>query len=527
MKSIQLLIPMSGQGTRYQKAGYKDPKPLIPVNGTPMIERLLQVFPTHWTSTFVMAENHKNTGLPNLLKKLRPEAQQIFISQHHRGPSEAIKSAFSTLRMDDPVLVSYCDYGMIWDPQLFQKFISETDCDAALVSYKGFHAHYLSDVTYAYSRMEGDLVKEVKEKGSFTNNRENEYASCGAYYFKSAKLLQQAVEHQEKINLSLNNEFYTSLTVEALLRLQPHAQVRIFEIPYFFQWGTPADLKIFEYWEKCFQAVLANKDSILSTDQVLMPMAGFGQRFQKLFSTPKPFLKIHGEPMYIKALKSLPKAKNKTVFVATQNSEKFFNKEFSEEILVLPKTPEGQALTVQAGLSHLQESGDLIISSCDHEVVISKSKWEQFQKNPRCEAAIFTIRGFPGTVRRPEAFAFVETEGSDLFPIVKSVSVKKPISESPDRDPLLVGTFWFCNKQILQKGLEALIRKNPRVNNELYLDSIFDILKELGLTVRTIELDGYINWGDPDSMSEALYWSEVFLGKNQSLHRTRFVGVTE
>ena len=68
-KPIQLLIPMSGQGNRYRQAGYQEPKPLIPVNGVPMISRLLENFPQSWPSVFVMAENHKNTELPPLLAK--------------------------------------------------------------------------------------------------------------------------------------------------------------------------------------------------------------------------------------------------------------------------------------------------------------------------------------------------------------------------------------------------------------------------------------------------------------------------
>ncbi|MFM8315958.1 MAG: NTP transferase domain-containing protein, partial [Deltaproteobacteria bacterium] len=237
LKNIQLLIPMSGQGNRYRDAGYKEPKPLIPVNGVPMITRLLENFPDSWPTVFVMAENHKNTELPSVLTKNRPLGYQVFIEKHTQGPSFAALKGLEHLDPELPVLLSYCDYAMVWDSTRFTHFVEETQCDACVVSYRGYHAHYRSPQQYAYCRMSGERVVEVKEKGSFTSNREQEFASSGGYYFKSARLLKKAIEFQLAQNLQLNGEFYSSLTVEALLRMDPKAHVRVFEIPGFFQWG--------------------------------------------------------------------------------------------------------------------------------------------------------------------------------------------------------------------------------------------------------------------------------------------------
>jgi hypothetical protein len=61
----------------------------------------------------------------------------------------------------------------------------------------------------------------------------------------------------------------------------------------------------------------------------------------------------------------------------------------------------------------------------------------------------------------------------------------------------------------------------------MYLDSIFELLINSGKVIRTIALDGYINWGDPDSLAEALYWKEVFCGNIRPDLRNRFPGVFE
>ena len=44
MNKIQLIIPMSGIGKRFIDAGYEDPKPLIEVDGLPIIEHVINLF---------------------------------------------------------------------------------------------------------------------------------------------------------------------------------------------------------------------------------------------------------------------------------------------------------------------------------------------------------------------------------------------------------------------------------------------------------------------------------------------------
>ena len=94
-----------------------------------------------------------------------------------------------------------------------------------------------------------------------------------------------------------------------------------------------------------------------------------------------------------------------------------------------------------------------------------------------------------------------------------TVSVKQPLSSEPAKDHLLVGTFWFRKTSVLAEGVRLLQRADIRVNGELYLDSVFELLMAAGLTVRVFHLDGYINRGDPDSLAESVYYQELFGGR--------------
>jgi NDP-sugar pyrophosphorylase family protein len=527
--NMHLLIPMSGQGTRYQQMGYNLPKPLIPVNGKPMIERLLEVMPKQWHTHFVVAENHADSGLIATLRDLRPDANIVIIGRHGKGPGHACLAALGDIPPEDPVLVSYCDYGMVWDPVQFERFVEHSECDSCLVSYRGFHAHYINPQTYAYARLVNSRVVEVKEKGSFTDDREQEHASSGAYYFKTARQLKAALDYQIKKDISLNGEYYTSLTVQALLDMEPSSDVRVFEVPAFFQWGTPADLRDYEYWERTFAGAIKNSNRKMSCDQVLMPMAGRGSRFADVSEWPKPFIPIDGALMFEAALATLPQAES-TVIVALKEHEALLGPPVDgRHIVLLDNTPSGQALSTFAGISALQPKKNVVVSSCDHGIVLNDRLWRKFLDDPQCDAAIFTIRGFPLAVDRPSSFAYVIPRSGDDSPIpeVSKVSVKLPVSSQPDQDHVLVGTFWFRSTFLLQEACEDLFKHDVRVNGELYLDSVFSLMMAKGLSVRMIPLDGYIGWGDPNSLAVALYWQEVFGGHRIGPPRARFPGVKQ
>ncbi|MGK4455815.1 NTP transferase domain-containing protein, partial [Klebsiella pneumoniae] len=82
---------------RFRAAGFEEPKPLVPVRGRPMIERLLDAFPADWPTTFVLAENHRSTRLPAVLAALRPEGKQLHVPVHREGPGRALAAALDHL----------------------------------------------------------------------------------------------------------------------------------------------------------------------------------------------------------------------------------------------------------------------------------------------------------------------------------------------------------------------------------------------------------------------------------------------
>ena len=77
---------------------------------------------------------------------------------------------------------------------------------------------------------------------------------------------------------------------------------------------------------------------------------------------------------------------------------------------------------------------------------------------------------------------------------------------------------------VLFKGINDLIKSGKTTNDEFYLDEIFNVMIHSGLKVGVQELNYYINWGDPEAMSEAWYWFEYFSGQKMN-YRKKFEGI--
>jgi NDP-sugar pyrophosphorylase family protein len=65
------IIPMAGVGSRFEKHGYKLPKPLIPVSGMPMIINVIRGMPESDKWIFIVRQDHIDEYKIDELKKKR------------------------------------------------------------------------------------------------------------------------------------------------------------------------------------------------------------------------------------------------------------------------------------------------------------------------------------------------------------------------------------------------------------------------------------------------------------------------
>ena len=111
---MHIIIPMSGLGQRFIDSGYDVPKPLIEIDGKPIIEHVCDLFPDETKITFICNSKHlKETNMRMILLKIRPTSNIVEIPNHKNGPVYAVSLVEDLIEDDEEVIVNYCDFNCI------------------------------------------------------------------------------------------------------------------------------------------------------------------------------------------------------------------------------------------------------------------------------------------------------------------------------------------------------------------------------------------------------------------------------
>ena len=503
---------MSGFGERFLRAGYTVPKPLIEVEGKPIIAHVLDMFPGETHIIFICNQEHLNsTSMAEVLNNYCPSGQIIGIKPHKLGPVYAVTQAFESIDEDQATIVNYCDFTCYWDFAHFKQWLQEHKPDGCVPAYRGFHPHSLGRTNYAFMRVENGWMQEIQEKKPFTENKMDEFASSGTYYFSEGRLMKHFFAELVAKDESVNGEFYCSVAYN--LMVEAGLLVSVYELQHFMQWGTPEDLTEYIRWSDAFRALTTSITPLPPRlGATLIPMAGRGSRFtQTGYVTPKPLLNVSGLPMVVQAARSLPTTEN-THFVIleehfdTRQVQISVKKSFpTAEFTLLEEVTEGQACTCLAAVEKLPADQPLTITACDHGVIFDTNQFTKLMNDKDVDIIVWASKGHTGAIKHPEMYGWVKTFGEQ----VTGVSVKKPL-EKPSTDPIIIGTFTFKRAEIFHEAAKRLLERDGKINGEYYVDSCINDAISLGYRCVILEVEHYLCWGTPVELKIFEYWQSCF-----------------
>ena len=520
---MQIIIPMSGYGERFRRAGYKVPKPLIEVEGKPIIYHVIDMFPGEHEFMFICNKDHlKSTSMKSIIKEYSKDLEYriIGIEPHKLGPVHAVTHAYSYLDPLKPTIVNYCDFTCYWDFEEFTKYVSSAKCDCASPAYIGFHPHSLGNTNYAYIKTneEKELI-QIKEKEPFTEDRMNEYASSGTYYFAKGEYVKRYFNLLIDKDINLKGEYYCSLVYN--LMQKDELTTKVYELEHFMQWGTPEDLREYNHWSAIFREmhnrnmISFNKESKkyckLQTGTTMITMAGKGSRFAKEgYKTTKPLIEVNRLPMFIEAVSSLPRTKH-NIFITNNdvkesiktNLRKYFEEEY--EVMSLDEVTDGQSSTTKLGIDKIKNCNRITISSCDHALFYDKNKLDEIL-NEEYDIIAWVTKGYYSAIRNPEMYGWVGVNEKD---IVTSTAVKKVLN-CPEEDYVITGTFTFKTPQLLEELIDLQKKRKNSVNGEYYLDSLIEEAILHGRRCKIFRVSNYICWGTPNEYRTYNYWEKCF-----------------
>ncbi len=509
---------MSGFGERFRQAGFSLPKPLIEVEGKPIIAHVVDMFPGETDFVFICNEDHLNSQnyqMEEILRTYCPTGLIVGIKPHKLGPIYAVTQVEHLIDMAKPVVVNYCDFTCYWDWNHFKKFVSDNQCDGAIPAYKGFHPHTLGSTNYAYIREKEGWIQDIQEKQPYTNNRMEEYASSGTYYFSSGKLMEESFKATMELDINLGGEFYVSLAYKSLLATKKN--IAVYPLQHFMQWGTPEDLNEYNNWSSIFHRLIKPLDRKKEIGSTIIPMAGLGMRFvNEGYVLPKPLIPVSGNPMVVQAVNDLPKSSHYSFVLRSdmphyEDISTILKSTYKNALIkIISNVTEGQACSGLLGLDALtsslgEESGPFTFAACDNGVLFDSTKLSKLLEDPEIDVIVWSIRRHINAIRNPDMYGWIDSKDK----LIHHISVKKPL-KSPDNDPIVIGTFTFKRANDFRNATERLIKRNGKINGEYYIDSCVNDAIDLGLNCVEFEVDHFISWGTPNDLRTFEYWQSCF-----------------
>jgi len=231
---LNVLIPMAGAGSRFAQQGYTFPKPLIEVNGKPMIEVVVRNLNIEANYIFIVQKEHyEKYNLKYLLNLIAPDCRIVMVDGITEGAACTTLLAKEYINNENPLVIANSDQYVEWNSNECMYAFSADSIDGGILTFKAHHPKW------SYARVgEDGFVCEVAEKRVISDD-----ATVGIYYWKRGSDYVQFAEQMIANNTRVNNEFYVCPVFNEAIGAG--RKIRIKGIEGMWGIGTPEDLNYF------------------------------------------------------------------------------------------------------------------------------------------------------------------------------------------------------------------------------------------------------------------------------------------
>ena len=236
---LNIVIPMAGAGSRFFKAGYKEPKPLIPVNGIPMIRVVIGNLRPSTLHRFIFICQKTHILDYDLLDKLSlwaPGCEIVVVEGLTEGAACTVLAAEKFIDNDEPLMIANSDQYVDVDIDVYLAAMGEKKYDGQIMTMKA------NDPKWSFVGVNGELITQVVEKEVISDE-----ATVGIYNFCRGRDFVAAAREMIYKNMRVNNEFYVAPTYNSLIKNGAHIGFYNVgrEADGMYGLGIPQDLDLF------------------------------------------------------------------------------------------------------------------------------------------------------------------------------------------------------------------------------------------------------------------------------------------
>lgn len=200
---LNIVIPMAGAGSRFAVAGYKNPKPLIPINGIPMIKLVIDNLRPSLDHRFIFICQKAHVLEYELYPKLNewaPGSEIVELDGLTEGAACTVLMAEKFINNDSPLMIANSDQYVDFNINTYLKVLAEQKADGLIMTMAA------NDPKWSFVALdETNAVTAVVEKQVISNE-----ATVGIYNFKKGADFVSAAKSMIDANERVNGEFYVA-----------------------------------------------------------------------------------------------------------------------------------------------------------------------------------------------------------------------------------------------------------------------------------------------------------------------------
>jgi bifunctional N-acetylglucosamine-1-phosphate-uridyltransferase/glucosamine-1-phosphate-acetyltransferase GlmU-like protein len=248
-----LVVPMAGRGQRFVDQGYSDPKPLIDVAGRPMIQQAIACLPEPFARVLVAQREHvADPRFRATVANLPGNTQTVALDRVTEGQAITARLGVAGLGArvahDRPLLFAPCDTGYLYDLETWLALERSADVELIVWTARDHLPAIWRPHMYGWVQVSPDgSIERVAVKQPVAGVPvADQQVITGTFWFRDAHTFLREVEMLVAANDRVRGEFY--LDTIARRMVERGARVRAFKVDKYIPWGTPEELKTFDYW---------------------------------------------------------------------------------------------------------------------------------------------------------------------------------------------------------------------------------------------------------------------------------------
>ena len=246
--------------------------------------------------------------------------------------------------------------------------------------------------------------------------------------------------------------------------------------------------------------------------KIIIPMAGYGDRFIKAgYKPPKPLIKVN-DKMIIEYILDMFDSQDDIIFICNNKhlqetgiKDVLTSLAPNSKVIGMPNHKLGPVHTTKQAYDFIEDEEEVIVSYCDNPYIWDREDFNKHVKDNKLDGCILSHTGFhPHTLNNTKMAFIKESRG-----LVNEIKEKECYTDSPMEEHASTGTYYFRKGKYVKKYFDLTVEKNINYAGEFYVTLVYNLLIQDGLKVGYYDTPFATVMGTPEEVENFEAWANI------------------